>query len=159
MKHIAFVVFALSLCAVPIWAGTSMSDDARSSASNIQTFSENYFYAASSPVDIQLPGFTLIADSGSLKYEIEINVSKLPYKDGTAMQSNMENVSWMGDGMRLLPNGEHFSDSAPALISLAYDPDRIPMGYKPTDVYTYYCDDSHSWHRLKRKIHQEDDWK
>lgn len=83
MKHIAFVVFALSLCAVPIWAGTSMSDDARSSASNIQTFSENYFYAASSPVDIQLPGFTLIADSGSLKYEIEINVSKLPYKDGT----------------------------------------------------------------------------
>lgn len=40
MKHITYiVVFALSLCAVPIWEETSMSDDARSSASDIQPYS------------------------------------------------------------------------------------------------------------------------
>lgn len=68
MKHITYiVVFALSLCSVPLCAETSMSDDARSSASDIQPFSGNYSYAASSPVDIQLSDFSLAADSGSLK--------------------------------------------------------------------------------------------
>ena len=111
-----------------------MSDDARSSASDIRPFSGNYSYAASSPVDIQLPDFSLAADSGSLIHPLDIVITKLPYKGGTAMQSNMENVSRMGDGMRLLPNGQHFSDSVPALISLAYEPNRIPMGYKPKDI-------------------------
>lgn len=159
MKHFIHILLVVTIGTFPLWAASPISEDAHSSTSDIQPFSGNYSYAASSPVDIQLPGFTLIADSGSLKYEIEINVSKLPYKGGTAMQSNMENVSRMGDGMRLLPNGQHFSDSAPALISLAYDPDRIPMGYKPKDIYTYYCDDARTWHRLERKIHQKDDWK
>ena len=74
------------------------------------------------------------ADSGSLQHDIAIQLSVIPRKGGTLMPSNMENVSRMGDGMRLLPNGQHFSDSVPALLSLAYDPDRIPMGYKPTDI-------------------------
>ncbi len=77
---------------VPLCAETSMSDDARS-ASVIQSFSGNYSYAASSPVDIQLPDFSLAADSGSLIHPLNIVITKLPYKGGTAMQSNMENVT------------------------------------------------------------------
>ena len=104
----------------------------------------------SSPLDIQLPGFSLRADSGSLQHGVDIQVSMLPYKSGMRMHSNMENVCLLSDGVRLLPHGEHFSDSAPALITLAYDPARIPMGYTPKDIYTYYTDDSTHWYRLER---------
>ena len=147
MKHITYiVVFALSLCSVPLCAETSMSDDARSSASDILPFSESYSHSASSPVNIQLPGFSLTADSGSLQHDIAIQLSVIPRKGVTLMPSNMENVCWLSDGVQLLPGGVHFSEDNPALISLAYDPDRLPMGYKPKEVYTYYCDDARSWH-------------
>lgn len=115
MKHITFLVFALSLCAVPIWEETSLTDY-NHSASAIQSYSGIFSYTAFSPVYIEADGFVMRADSGSLKHDIEINVSKLPYKSGTLMPSNMENVCHLSDGVRLLPNGQHFSDSVPALI-------------------------------------------
>ena len=146
--HILFSVLALGT--MPLLAETPISEDNYSAAQDMLPFSKSCSYTSSAPVNIQLPGFSLMADSGSLKHSLDIVVTKKPYKSAPLFTSNMENVSWMGDGMRLLPNGEHFSDSIPALISLAYDPDRIPRGYKPKDIYTYYCDDSHSWHRLER---------
>lgn len=107
MKHFFYiVVFALSLCSVPLCAETSMSDGARS-ASVILPFSESYSYSEFSPVYIQLPGFSLTGDSGSLMHSLDINVTKLPYKGGTLMPSNMENVCRLSDGVRLLPNGQH----------------------------------------------------
>ena len=141
MKHylhtLLLLIFFSSLYA------EDRNEDITRSASAILPYSGTFSFSALSPIHIETDGFTLTADSGSLKYDIEINVSKLPYR-GTTLRSNMENVSGTGDGVRLLPNGEHFSDSIPALISLAYDPDRIPMGYKPTDIYTYYSDDAHN---------------
>ena len=66
------------------------------------------------------------------------------------MHSNMENVCLLSEGGRLLPNGVHFSEDTPALITMTYDPARIPMGYTPKDIYTYYSDDNTHWHRLER---------
>ena len=66
------------------------------------------------------------------------------------MHSNMENVCLLSDGVSLLPNGVHFSESNPASITLSYNPARIPMGYTPKDIYTYYSDDNTHWHRLER---------
>ena len=116
----------------------------------VNPYEGSFSYEASSPVDVQLPNFSLTADSGSLVHGMDIQVSMLPYRSGIMMQSNMENVCLLSDGVRLLPNGEHFSEAAPALITLAYDPARIPMGYDPTDIYTYYSDDNTHWHRLER---------
>ena len=110
----------------------------------------HFSYTASQPVGIQADGFSLTADSGSLLHGVDIQVSILPYKSGMRMHSNMENVCLLSDGVRLLPNGEHFSEDAPALVTLAYAPAHIPMGYAPTDIYTYYSDDNTHWHRLER---------
>ena len=152
MQHTKLQTFFLALMGIiPIFAETTDQRDSHfGQSSDIQPLSKVYSYTEGSPVTIQLPFFSLIADSGSLKHSIDINVAKLSYGKSTPLPSNMENVSLSCDGVRLLPNGVHFSDSAPALISLAYDPARIPMGYKPKDVYTYYCDDARTWHRLVR---------
>ena len=141
------------LCAfiLPLYAQTATNDvEADIANKNVKLIVESYSYAAFSPVNIFTEGLSLTADSGSLKHDISINLTKIPHKGGYVMPSNMENVCWMSEGVRLLPNGEHFSDTAPALISLAYDPTRIPMGYKQTDVYTYFNDGTQGWHRLER---------
>ena len=152
MKHFIFnSLITLSLLAHPVMADTYSPNDAHSAIpSDIQPYAEAYSFTAYSPIRLQTDGFALVADSGSLKHKLDIHVSKVPYKEGTTMHSNMENVSFFCDGFRLLPNGEHFSEASPALLTLAYDPTRIPQGYKETDVYTYYCDDSQHWHRLER---------
>lgn len=152
MKHLTRTIL-LSIClySAPVLAEKDIINDATTIASSaIQPLSMDYSYIESSPIDIALLGFSLHADSGSLQHALDVHVSILPYKGGTGMLSNMENVSGNGDGFRLLPNGKHFSEAKPALISLAYEPTRIPYGYKETDVYTYYCDDSENWHRLER---------
>ena len=55
-------------------------------------FDEYYIYDSE---DIQLPNFSLTADSGSLLHGVDIQVSMLPYRSGMMMQSNMENVCLM----------------------------------------------------------------
>ncbi len=150
MKHFIFnFLIMLSLLAHPVMADTQLFGDAHSAA-GIQPYSGEYSYSIHSPIRIETNGFTLVADSGSLMHDLTISATVLPYEKGTAMPSNMENVCLLSDGMQLLPNGEHFSKEAPALVTLAYDPSRIPMGYAPKDIYTYYCEDAKTWHRLER---------
>ena len=60
----AILVLPLLLFSLSLLSANVKKDDARSSASDIQPFSGNYSYAASSPVNIQLPDFSLTADSG-----------------------------------------------------------------------------------------------
>ena len=117
---------------------------------DVKPYSGEFFCRAAAPVDIQWPGFALAADSGSLNKDITISAAVIKREGGHAMPSEMENVCKLSDGVRLLPNGVHFSDTAPALLSLAYDPERIPRGYKPSDIYTYYCNTSQNWYRLER---------
>ena len=110
----------------------------------------HFSYTASQPVGIQADGFSLTADSGSLIHDLDIRMAFIPNKGGTPLPSNMENVTGICEGVSLLPNGVHFSESNPASITLSYNPARIPMGYKPNEIYTYYCDDAQHWYRLER---------
>ena len=98
-----------------------MGDSHSGGVSDIQPLSMAYSYSVSSPIDVQLPYFSLHADSGSLQHALDIHVSMLSHRAGSSMHSNMVNVSNTGDGVRLLPSGEHFAESSPAIISLAYD--------------------------------------
>ena len=152
MKHLRHILFlSFFLCPVMTLAEKVVDGDIQSTVSSvIQPLSMDYSYIESSPIDMYLSGFRLHADSGSLQHALDVKISLLPYKKGSVMHSNMENVSSSCDGFRLLPNGVHFSESNPALLTLAYDPMRVPKGYKETDIYTYYCEDAKTWHRLER---------
>ena len=143
-------ILLLGMSMFPLHAETVSDVTASTYNRSIQPYSDSVNYQTYQTVHIQTESFSLFADSGSLQHDIAIQLSVIPRKAGTLMPSNMENVCWLSDGVQLLPGGAHFSEDNPALISLAYDPDRLPMGYKPKDVYTYYCDDAHSWHRLER---------
>ncbi len=69
--------------------------------------------------------------------------------DIPALNSGMVNVSRYHGGYRLSP--QHASYDKAAIVSIAYDPDKIPKGYKPEDVRTYYFDTQHNrWKALRR---------
>lgn len=153
MKHYIYIQYlVLTIICLPIMAEASVSGDRHTAASDIQPYSEVFMYEAAAPVQIQASGFTLTADSGSLLHDIAINVTIMPLKEGSPLPILMDNVTGIGDGVRLLPNGEHFDSITPARITLSYNPDRIPAGYKADDIYTYYCDSSLLWHRLERVL-------
>jgi len=150
MKRLNYLLALILLMGSLTLHAETMPDRHVDNSRLVNPYEGSFSYEASSPVDIQLPSFSLAADSGSLLHGVDIQVSILPYKSGMRMHSNMENVCLLSDGVRLLPNGEHFSKDTPALITLAYDPARIPMGYAPKDIYTYYSDDNTNWYRLER---------
>ena len=88
-------VFILLMALSSIHAeGTNAIDG---SERNVKPYLVSFLFVASSPVDIQLPNFSLTADSGSLVHGVDIQVSMLPYKSGMMLQSNMENVCLMGE--------------------------------------------------------------
>ncbi len=129
----------------------TISEQVADNSRLVNPYEGSFSYEVSSPVDIQLPNFSLTADSGSLLHGVDIQVSMLLYKSGTMMPSNMENVSRFCDGIRLLPNGEHFDTLSPAYITLTYDPLRLPIGYSPLDIYTCYYDELDArWQMLYR---------
>ena len=141
------LVLFLGLCLIPLCADTIkniVSGDASNNEGDkkVKTYSDNFPYLASTPINIHADGFSLVADSGSLLHDLDISVAFIPYKGGTPLPSDMENVTGVCEGVRLLPNGEHFSETNPARITLSYNPERIPMGYEPNEIYTYYCDDA-----------------
>ena len=59
----------------------------------LQPFTANYAYKTAERVDFTIDGFALTAESGSLKHDIEISLTRLPYKEGTSLPSNIENVT------------------------------------------------------------------
>ena len=148
------LVLFLGLCLIPLCAGAIKSivsgDASNAGDKKVKTYSDNFPYQAATPINIHADGFSLVADSGSLLHDLDISVAFIPYKGGTPLPSDMENVTGVCEGVRLLPNGEHFSETNPARITLSYNPDRLPMGYEPNEIYTYYCDDASRWHRLAR---------
>ena len=149
----SILTIPLLLCAalLPLNAQV-VTDDTGTDAGNweVKPYSATFRYRVFSPVSIITEHFSLVSDSGSLKHDLSITLSMIPHREGNTMPSDMENVSLLSDGVRVLPNGEHFSKDRPALISLSYDPTRIPMGYSQTDVFTYYNDGLEGWHRLER---------
>jgi hypothetical protein len=136
------VLSLLVLAILPLRAESLTDASSTTTAHDIQPYSYTFSFLSSSPVNIQTEGFSLTADSGSLIHDLDIRMAFIPNKGGTPLPSNMENVTGICEGVSLLPNGVHFSESNPASITLSYNPARIPMGYKPNEIYTYYCDDA-----------------
>lgn len=84
----------------------NLSEQVAGNSRSVNPYEGSFSYEASSPVDIQLPNFSLTADSGSLLHGVDIQVSMLPYRSGMMMHSNMENVCLLSDGVRLLPRND-----------------------------------------------------
>ena len=142
-KYLCYILLQiLCICLLPIKGQSNNAEVVECNKTNTPSYTSSFTYQAFSPIDIQAKDFSLTVDSGSLKHDITIKVTQLTKPDGCdAMPFGMENVGAQGSILRLLPNGEHFSDTNPALISLRYDPALIPTGYHPTDIFTFYYDE------------------
>lgn len=153
--HMSLPVLALLLIMnTPIATAASAdtpSDDQTVIPSDILPVEAEYVYRVSEPVDVQSGCYRITADSGSLLHDLTLHAISLPLQSGFTMHSSMRNVTADGDGVRLLPNGIHFSEDHPARITLAYDPQRIPAGYTAENIYTFYCEaNGGQWYRLER---------
>ena len=151
-RYLCYILLQiLCICLLPIKGQSTNAEVVECNKTNTPSYTSSFTYRAFSPIDIQAKDFSLTADSGSLKHDITIKVTQLTTPDSNTMPSGMENVGAQGSILRLLPNGEHFSDTNPALISLRYDPALIPTGYNPTDIFTFYYDEQIAeWRKLKR---------
>ncbi len=75
----------------------TISEQVADNSRLVNPYEGSFSYEVSSPVNIQLPNFSLTADSGSLLHGVDIQVSMLPYKSGMRMHSNMENVCLLSE--------------------------------------------------------------
>ena len=71
------LVFMMSMALVPSYA-ENLSEQVADNNRSVNPYEGSFSYDASSPVDIQLPNFSLTADSGSLLHGVDIQVSMLP---------------------------------------------------------------------------------
>ena len=100
------------------------------------------------PFLLSTKGAFLRGDS-CVKTATELSVSPLRSIDMALVKSNMVNVTGMHDGFRFLPDGMKFEKEV--CIALHYDSTRIPKGYRPNDIYTYFYDESDKhWKALQR---------
>ena len=141
-KHIIFAL-GLSIC-------VQMVAQEIVSPTRVSQFAIEKVYPQEQTLLLEYESFRLSADSGTLKHDLPLQFNVLGRSQSQPMPSNMLNTTGdFAEGYRLLPNGEHFQE--PALISIPYDPFKIPMGYKAEDVYSYYYDEaSAQWTQLER---------
>ena len=122
---------------------------ADSSAPVNQTFQPvQHKCAPNKSLFFKIEGLSLSADSGTVISPFIMQASCLQQSELSA-PSELINVTDRVEAYRLLPNGEHFS--APATIAIAYNPARLPIGYRPDDIYTFCYDSAIGhWSRLQR---------
>ena len=98
---------------------------------------------------LETDGFQLVAVDTAVKHTREYSVTSLQEEDLAPLPQGMTNMTASTAGYRLLPSGEHFSPFAELHVS--YDPERLPFGYTPEDIYTSYYDTvTMAWVRLER---------
>lgn len=98
MKASLFVsILILGVSLSPLHAEKTSDVIPHGGKRNVQPYSGEFSYTALSPVNVETEGFSLFAESGSLQYDIAIQLSVIPRKGGTLMPSNMENVCWLSD--------------------------------------------------------------
>lgn len=144
------VLLLLSTFLFPIYSETKSDSSAGAGQLSDIYYPTIFSYKAWSPIQINANGVTLETDSGSLKHDIAISLTHLPRNSEYELPPEFQNVTGVCDGVRFLPSGSHFDAEHPARITLSYDPDLIPAGYKPEDIYTYYRDETATWYRLQR---------
>ena len=107
---------------------------------------------------MQTEGMMLTAIDAAVQHEADYSVTSLVKEELPPLPQGMMNMTAATAGYRLLPSGEHFLPYAE--LRMAYDPERLPEGYTPDDIYTSFYDTATlAWVRLERvevdTIHHE----
>ena len=101
------------------------------------------------PLFMQTKGLTLTAYDVAVQHEADYSVTSLVGEELPPLPQGMMNMTASTAGYRLLPGGEHFLPYAE--LRMTYDPERLPEGYTPDDIYTSYYDTATlAWVRLER---------
>lgn len=101
------------------------------------------------PLVLQTEGLSLSALDATVLHEAVYSVTSLMDDELPPLPQGMMNMTEATAGYRLLPGGEHFSPYAE--LRITYDPERLPKGYTPDDIYTSFYDTSSlAWVRLER---------
>ena len=94
-------------------------------------------------------GLTLTAVDAAVQREANYSVTSLVSEELPPLPQGMMNMTAATAGYRLLPGGEHFLPYAE--LRMTYDPERLPEGYTPDDIYTSFYDTATlAWVRLER---------
>ena len=98
---------------------------------------------------MQTDGLLLTAIDATVQHEADYSVTSLVSEELPPLPQGMMNMTAATAGYRLLPGGEHFLPYAE--LRMTYDPERLPEGYTPDDIYTSYYDTATlAWVRLER---------
>ena len=98
---------------------------------------------------MQTEGLFLTAVDAAVQHEADYSVTSLVGEELPPLPQGMVNMTAATAGYRLLPGGEHFLPYAE--LRMAYDPERLPKGYTPDDIYTSFYDTATlAWVRLER---------
>lgn len=98
---------------------------------------------------IETEGLSLAATDTAVIRSDTYSVTSLFDDELPPLPQGMMNMTAAAAGYRLLPGGEHFLPYAE--LRMTYDPERIPEGYSPEDIYTSFYDTATlAWMRLER---------
>jgi len=98
---------------------------------------------------MQTEGLMLTAIDAAVQHEADYSVTSLVTEELPPLPQGMMNMTAATAGYRLLPGGEHFLPYAE--LRMTYDPERLPEGYTPDDIYTSFYDTATlAWVRLER---------
>ena len=98
---------------------------------------------------IETEGLSLAATDTAVIRSDTYSVTSLFDDELPPLPQGMMNMTAAAAGYRLLPGGEHFLPYAE--LRMTYDPERIPEGYSPEDIYTSFYDTATlAWVRLER---------
>ena len=103
-----------------------------------ETFVEKIFVAGTQ-TSLSLGSASLYVDSGLIKNDTALSISKLTKKDLPPLPFDMVNVTVEEGGYRFLPHGMMFEGEA--FVSLPYDSTLIPSGYSIKDIRTFFYDE------------------
>jgi len=99
------------------------------------------------PVHMNIPGFELNGEPGSVNNNVTLSVTGLRAQDMALPRLAMVNVTGGSDGYRCLPHGNNFAKEVE--VRVKYDTTRIPKGYGPKDIRTfYYSEEQGDWIQL-----------
>ncbi len=106
-----------------------------------KSYAEKLFLA-DAHTHLSLGGASLSVDSGLIRKDTVLSITKLTKGDLPEVPAEMVNVTQGEGGYRFLPHGMQFEGEA--LVSLPYDSTLIPSGYSVRDIRTFYFDENRS---------------
>ncbi len=106
-------------------------------------------YSPEKTMELSVQGAAITIAPQALTASENISITTLRVVDIPALDGTMVNVTKKHKGYRFLPHGTQFKKEA--TIHLDYDSSKIPDGYTPEDIKTYYFDEkSKHWVALKK---------